>query len=29
MHGPVFRGDGAAQLHALADGYAARFEAAL
>jgi flavorubredoxin len=29
MHGPVFRGDGAGQLHALADGYAARFEAAL
>src|SRR5688572_28495173 len=25
MHGSAFRGDGAAQLHALADGYAHRF----
>jgi flavorubredoxin len=29
MHGPVFRGDGAQALHALADGYAERLEAAL
>jgi flavorubredoxin len=29
MHGPAFQGDGAAQLRGLADGYAARFAAAL
>jgi flavorubredoxin len=29
MHGPVFRGDGGAQLRDLAGGYAQRFEAAL
>ncbi len=29
MHGPVFRGDGARALHALADGYAKRMEAAV
>ena len=29
MHGPVFRGDGAHALHALADGYARRLEAAV
>ncbi|HEV7123544.1 MAG TPA: hypothetical protein VGN24_08985 [Rhodanobacter sp.] len=29
MHGPVFRGDGAHALHALADGYAQRLEAAV
>jgi len=26
MHGPAFRGDGARELAALADGYAQRFE---
>lgn len=29
MHGPVFRGNGAQALHALADGYAQRLEAAV
>jgi flavorubredoxin len=29
MHGPTFHGDGGAQLHGLADGYAAMFDAAL
>jgi hypothetical protein len=27
MHGPTFQGDGGAQLHGLADGYAAMFDA--
>jgi len=29
MHGPTFHGDGGAQLHGLAEGYAAMFDAAL